>query len=233
MRVVAPSLMRRLSHHGLAANKIFVAENGTDLEKFHPIDRETAITRMGFDRGRRRLGLLANLTRWQGTHCAIAAMEDIAAARDDVDLMIAGDGIEMANLKRQAAAGRAAARIHFLGQVPVEQANDFLNTLDIALAPFPADRPPGSPVKLRDYCAAGCAIVASDLPQNLEQLPPDVVCFHKADNPADMARAVLALLDEPAAARDMGRRARAFAETKWAWKNTVDAVTEHLHKFAK
>ena len=172
--------------------------------------------------------MIAHLKHWQGGHVAVAAMETIARKTPDIDLVIAGGGPELDALKRQAADLGVAGRVVFTGPLPVARANDLLNCLDIALAPFPKNRPIGSPVKLRNYCAAGCAVLASDIPQNLGELPDGVAAFHAADDPESLARRALDLMAAPDDRRRMSAAARALAEDRWPWRRTTDAVHDAL-----
>jgi glycosyltransferase involved in cell wall biosynthesis len=61
-----------------------------------------------------------------------------------------------------------ASRVSFAGLVPPEQVGGYVKDFDIALQP--SATPYASPLKIFDYMAAGCAIVAPDQPNIREVL---------------------------------------------------------------
>lgn len=65
-----------------------------------------------------------------------------------------------------------------------------------------------SPIKLFEYMASGCAVVASELPSIREILGPDEAVWFEAGNPASLAAALKAIGSDCARAKTMGERLR-------------------------
>ena len=225
VRVVSESLRDRLIAAGADGGKVFVAGNGTDVRRFRPLPRVQALAEAGLPAdGVFTIGLIANLTRWQGGHIAVASMTRLPEYR----LMVVGGGPELESLKALARKLDVAGRVLFLGPVPVERANAAMNCFDVALAPFPADRPATSPLKLRDYAAAGRPVLASDLPQNRADADRSWARFFRADDADDLARQVRALQAAPETLAAMSVAARRWAEDHLSWDATARAIIARL-----
>lgn len=226
-RAVSESVSAALVANGADPEKIFVADNATDLSRFRPLQRNAALAESGLPGDNVfTLGLLANLTRWQGAHIAVEAMQHLPDCR----LVIAGDGPEMGTLKALVRQFSVADRVLFLGAVPVGRANAVTNCFDLALIPFPSDRPAGAPIKLRDYCAAGRPVLASDEVQNRREAKPDWARLFRADDPADLARKVRELKDAPEVLAQMGASARLWAEKQFSWDKTAQLILARFER---
>ena len=74
-----------------------------------------------------------------------------------------------------------------------------------------------SPIKLFEYMAAGCAIVASDLPAIREILADDDAVWIRPGEPRSLAVGLRRLAADPALARALSTRVRAKAK-QYSWK---------------
>jgi len=68
-----------------------------------------------------------------------------------------------------------------------------------------------SPIKLFEYMAAGCAIVASDLPALRDILPADAAVWARPGDARALADALRGLAADPARAQALGARVRELA----------------------
>src|SRR5207247_311700 len=109
--------------YGYPIDRIFVAQNSVDVTAIVrriPKGRNDSIqtrARLGLDE-RIVVGYLGRLVEQKRVDRIIDAF---ALARDagvDAELVIAGDGPELATLQKQANASTAAGAIHFAGRVP-------------------------------------------------------------------------------------------------------------------
>jgi glycosyltransferase involved in cell wall biosynthesis len=228
VRVVSPEIGESLRKSGIADSKMFVAENAGDIVRLHPMDRNEAIAKIGLDRSKIYVGFLGNLTIWQGVSLGLDAFARLKDKYPNLDFIVGGDGPELNNLKAQATRLGMAERVHFLGSVRLEVSNDVMNCLDIALCPFPANRPMGSPVKLRDYAAAGRAIVASRYSAITKLANPDWVVLHDCDDAADLAAKVESLVDDAPRRALLSAAARRFAEEHFGWNAAISAIASHF-----
>lgn len=230
-RAVSPQTRQKLIEAGCRPERVFVGENGTDLERMKPIDRASSLAAFGLDPDKRYIGFLGNLAYWQGMHVMIDALAVCLKDRPDWRMMIAGDGIERAHLEAQARDKGVFDRMHFLGGVDLDKANIAVNGFDIAVAPFIRERNVEtgcSPIKIRDYAGAGRATVSSNIPAVAEHSSTDWLMLFEPDDVADLARCLGQLMDDEVLRDKMGRAARIFAEKHYSWDKVAAVVIDKI-----
>ena len=75
------------------------------------------------------------------------------------------------------------------------------------------------PIKVIEYMACGRPVVASNLPvvRELARDHADALLF-SPDDPADLARCILAILNDPELARRLGESAARRARDRFSWR---------------
>lgn len=142
---------------------------------------------------------------WKG----VADLVTAAGVLDGFHItLIGGDREQLARMGSPPGAGGAA--ITLLPRLPHAEIMAHLAEACIAVLP---NRPEPdsaftSPIKLFEYMAAGCAVVASDLPSIREVLAPDEAAWFSPGDPADLANALRRLGEDCGRARAMGERLR-------------------------
>lgn len=220
VRCVTAGIARLFADRGVDPGRLVVIGNGTDLERFHPLPRDQALAAVGLDPSAFYLGFIGSLAPWHGLQTGIAALPAILRARPNAHLLIAGDGAEAARLKKMVNKLGLEGAVTFLGEVDVDQANTVVNAFDIALAPFNAGRNARiglSPLKIRDYAAAGRAIVSTTIEGVADPRGGDWIQLTAPDDPAAFAAGVLALMDDDDRRSAVGRAARRHAEACFGW----------------
>lgn len=227
VRVVTRGLADKLIRYGVPQSKLFVVGNGTDTEAITPMKRDEALQRTGLTTKKRYLGFIGNLAPWQGVEILVDAFARLHASHPDLHLIIAGDGIERRRLERQIANLDIAAQVTFLGWRPMEDAGWIINCFDVATAPFVSERNSKiglSPLKIRDYAAAGRAIVAADIAGISEFGRAGWLLVHRPDSIEDLASKLESLLEDDARRHELGRRARQFAEENFRWSKISEEI---------
>jgi glycosyltransferase involved in cell wall biosynthesis len=154
---VSHVLAERVVAVGVSRARIAVTPNGVDPKRFM---KQVARDEMQAP----VLGFIGFLRRWHGLDNLISAMGESLLP---LQLIIAGDGPARGELERLAAALDLSTRVRFIGLVAREEVPRLLGQFDIALQPQSVDY--ASPLKLIEYMAAGCAIVAPDQ-QNIREI---------------------------------------------------------------
>jgi len=107
----------------------------------------------------------------------------------------------------------AGAELDFRGHVPHREVARALQSACIAVLPN-RDDPDSrftSPIKLFEYMAAGCAIVATDLPALRDILPADAAVWARPGDARALADALRGLAADPARAQALGAQVRELA----------------------
>jgi glycosyltransferase involved in cell wall biosynthesis len=228
VRTVTDLLAQKIAAAGVPANRISVIGNGVDLSVFRPLDRTTARATLDQLETRPLLGLISNLWPAIDLRTVLQGMKILIERGRPVSLIIGGDGRSRSAFEADAEAilGSAAGSVRWLGSVSQTRANEILNGVDVALAPFVRARNEItglSPLKVRECAAAGRPIVATDLP-GLRELGTEPWVFLAAPgDPVAMADAIeRALAADPTL---VAAAAREKAEQEFAWPIIARQVT--------
>jgi glycosyltransferase involved in cell wall biosynthesis len=200
---------------GVDPARITVMPNGVDLARFppRPAKPEGAPVELGF------VGFVRD---WHGLDTVI---EGMAASPVRCTLTVVGDGPARPALETLAQRLGIAEAVQFTGIVPPEQVAPIVARFDIALQPKAT--PYASPLKIFDYMAAGCAIVAPDQPNIREILTPATSVLFDPGVPGAMWRAMNTLVTDEAARARLGAAARAALEAdRRTWRGNAARITE-------
>jgi glycosyltransferase involved in cell wall biosynthesis len=153
---------------------------------------------------------------YQGLDLLFAAAARVVAVRPDARFLLAGGRPEqVAKAKADARAVGVEAVTLFAGERPSEEIPLFLDAADVLVSPRSTGT--NTPLKIYQYLRAGRPIVATNLLTHTQVLD-DSVSILTAPTPDGMAAGILRALADPAAARELGNRAHALAETKYSYE---------------
>jgi glycosyltransferase involved in cell wall biosynthesis len=183
---------------------------------------------------------LGSFRAWHGVLDFVRAAGLLLAEGRDCQFLLIGDGPQRAAAERLAAAW--PGRFTFTGAVAYDAVPQLLAGATIGVAPFttashPALRSAGffwSPLKVYEYMAAGLPVVTAAL-HPLNQVIRDGqegALFAEGDLPG-LAAAIARLLDDPAAARAIGRRARDRVVEHYSWARHCEALEGIMREIAK
>ncbi|MBN1890515.1 MAG: glycosyltransferase family 4 protein [Thermoflexales bacterium] len=217
-RIICPSAVTRayIASLGVPREKISVIQNGVDTRLFTPQPIKEAARSP-------TLLYIGTLADWQGLDVLVEATR-ILAARRTVRLRIVGHGRGRQRkelLKRVRKLGLAEL-VSVEAAVPHHAMPALLAQADVCIAPLSYnDRNVTQgccPLKLIEYMACGRPIVASNLPVVRELAREDVdALLFTPDDPADLARCIQAILDNPALAQGLAASAAGRAHTAFSW----------------
>jgi glycosyltransferase involved in cell wall biosynthesis len=221
---------RQLARYGVGV-PIVVVSNGFEPRWFPVLDAGERGAR------RRALGLTAPcVVGFAGTFrpfhgiALLGQLIEATAARADTQWLLIGDGPERAGL--QAALGHRPG-VLFLGRRPPEEVGALLALVDVAVAPYPAFE--GDfyfcPLKVIEYAAAGCAVVASalgDVPLLLDHGRAGVV-LNEPSLEAWRA-AVEGLLNDPERSAALGQAARQWVHAHYTWRHAAEQIERVLYQ---
>ncbi len=227
-RVVAPGIKENLVIRGIDNKKVFVIENGTDVNHFRPINKEEAKKRVGLDPDCLYIGFIGNFAVWQGVTFILKIIPGVLKEFSNVRFLLVGDGFEMGEVKRKVREFKGD-NVKVTGFVPYKEANLYINSFDIGLAPYIKDIG-FSPLKIRDYAACGVPIISSKIKgaQFVEDTGIGIL-FPVGDVEA-LSESIKKLIKDTDLRKNMGHKGRKLAEEKLSWEYITKKIlnlTEH------
>lgn len=162
----------------------------------------------------RRIVYAGSLYEWKGAQDLVAAAKWLSGFKIT---LLGGETDRIRQL--QQVAPRTGAEIEFVGHLPHNRVIEELGCACIAVLPNRAGSVSAftSPLKLFEYMAAGCAIVACDLPVFREVLGEDEAVWVEPGNPEALAAGIRILANNPQQAKDLGAHVRQLA-THFTWE---------------
>lgn len=207
-----------------SAEQIEVVSNGVDVGRFG----EHVTSQLVPAPGLITVGFVGTLKPWHGVDMLIEA----ASVLEGIRLLIVGDGPERSKLERLALMrGYSDHTAVFTGAIDPDCIPAYLASMDVAAAPYPRlEEFYFSPLKIFEYMAAGCAIVASDVGQISETLVHERNALLCA--PGDLTAltaALKTLRDDSDLRQRLGQNARMEALRDHSW----DGVALRILAIAK
>ncbi len=212
---ISEALTDELVSRGIPRGKITVVPNGIDEEALVATERDPGLRAMlGLDDAF-VVGYLGNLDHWrEGIDVLISAAAELRSrGRNDVAILVVGDGQRRAELEAHARRLHLADRVRFTGRVPHEQVAQYYRQMDLFANPRVDERAARliTPLKPYEAMALGVPVLVSDLPALREIVdPPHRGAIAPPGDPGGLADAIERLMDDP------GGRARAAADAL-AW----------------
>jgi len=148
--------------------------------------------------------------------------------RTDFMCVIVGDGSAMPQLHSLRSQLGIEQNVIFTGWVGrPEDVAKYLNSMDICVAPEPSDpyNDRSTAVKIMEYMAAGKAIVSSDLPEH-NFTAREAAIYAKPNDEADLARKIVALLDDPNRRAVMSKKGLDRIKTDLSWSYQAKKLLE-------
>lgn len=209
-------------HQGIPSDKFVVIPNGASPPPAPPADRELARaelrTELGLPPNARIIGLVGRLWPQKRHKDAIWAMDLIQCCRDDVHLLLIGDGPERWRLERYAEQVTVAGRVHFLGEL-----GDVPRLLPLLDCLWLTSEYEGLPNAILEAQLAGTPVIATEIPGNTDLVEHDVTgLLIPLGDRAELAKKTMFLLDEPAVAARLAAAARERAMREFSVPRMVE-----------
>jgi glycosyltransferase involved in cell wall biosynthesis len=157
---------------------------------------------------------------YQGLDLLFDAMAIVRARRPDARLLLAGGKPPQVSKAQDAAraAGIGDATI-FAGERPATEIPAYLAMCDVLVSP--RSKGTNTPLKIYQYLRSGKPIVATRLLTHTQVLSDETAILTGA-SAQEFAAGIISALDDPAAASEVGLRARTLADTKYSYGAYLD-----------
>lgn len=180
------------------------------------------------------VGFLGTLKPWHGVETLVLAFETIARNTPGSRLLLVGDGPQRESLEAIIRDRRLGESVLFAGAVAPVDVPAWLKSMDVAVAPYPhLDTFYFSPLKIFEYMAAGCAIVASRVGQITGILEDGATAIlYPPGGISSLAEALDSLRRDPVRRAELGRAARRAALARHTWRQVAGRILD-LAGFSK
>jgi glycosyltransferase involved in cell wall biosynthesis len=229
---LAKSLARSSSVH---ENRLIGIHQGVDLEPYaEQVDREQLRAELSLPNDR---PLAVYTGKIFSGYSEVEYILEAAGDRsvESVLFVLVGGREDHVDEIRARATRRGLKNVLLTGFVPPRTVHRYQRVADVLILYYPsamAINAYRSPGKLFEYMASGVPIVAVDLPVLAEVLgTPPAAFLIRADAPRELARAVRAVLDEPARAASVAAMARERV-TNFTWDRRAETLVEFLRRAA-
>lgn len=220
---VSTPLKTFLTSIGVPLNHIVVMPNGADPEVFRADVDDREIRRQWRLEGKIVVGFTGILRPWHGLDLLLKAFESLAQDRDDLHLLIVGDGPIRSEVESEIKQKGLMEKVTITGRQPHEKVNRFVAAIDIAVSPRATFY--ASPMKILEYMAMGKAILAPDMENIRDILSHEEDGFlFKEEDIASMTEGLRALVEDSALRLKLGHHARKKIENERTWAHNARAV---------
>jgi glycosyltransferase involved in cell wall biosynthesis len=204
---------------GFSAGRIEVVPNGIDLERYDAVaDRAALRQRLGLAAERLYIIIVARFHPVKDHATLLNAFAGVAAARPDVDLLLAGDGPLRPALEQQIASLGIGTRVRLLG-VRSDVA-DLLRAADIFTLSSVSE---AASITLLEAMASGLPAVVTAVGGNPELVRDDVdgILVPRGDA-VRFTDAFLRLIDDPGLRHRMGQSGAERVRSQFRMDTTIE-----------
>lgn len=203
---------------GLPEEKFVVIPNGVLPPPPVATTRPEILAELGLPEDARLIGLLARLWPQKRVKDAIWAADLLKVVRDDVHLLIFGDGPQRDRLLRYREQVEIRDRVHFLGHR--DDVARFLPHFDVLWSTSAYEGQSNAVMEAMSY---GVPVVASDIPGSRDLVVPEETGYlFRLGDRAALARHTFQLLEQPELAKRLGEAGRQRMQTEFSVPRMID-----------
>ncbi len=188
------------------ASSVHVVPNGLPADEIAATE-PCIPTDLGVPLEAKMLVSIARFSPQKNPDVLAKALGQLLAQRQDVYAICCGEGVSMGDFRREMDAQALSTRCLTPGY-----RQDVWSLLKSAAAFISTSKVEGRPNAVHEAMLCGCPMVLSDILPHREFVPTDGALWFSPDDPKGAAKAIEAVLDNPAAARERAQRARVAAE---------------------
>jgi len=216
-----------IEEYGIAKEKILVARDSVNLQKFSEVDIDKKIwLKHGINIDKKIILYTGTLGKEKGVDTLALSSPCVS---QDTQIVFIGGNQEQADAFREKY--KAYKNISALGYVEHELIPKYIAAADVLILPdLSTDTYANlftSPMKLFEYMASGRVIVASDIPSLREVLTEDSCLFFESGNEKSLAAKILVALNDNTGSERLGKKAQEIV-SHFTWTKRGDAIINHV-----
>ncbi len=216
--------------YGIPQERIRIVPGGVDIARFRPAGERSAIrTRLGWPTEKKIIFCIRRLVRRMGLENLLEAFAQVSTRHPDTQLVIAGRGPLMEELRARTTALGLDAKVRFTGFVADDALPDFYTAADFTMVP--SESLEGFGLVVLESLACGTPALVTPvggLPETVDGLDPRLVLTGYAT--ADLAHGLERGLSAPL---PHSATCRAFVGDRFSWpviaRRILDVYEEASH----
>ncbi len=217
---------------GVDAEKIRIILNGVDVSLFKPGSRLEVRKKTSLDPAALYVGYIGSFYEWQGLRYIADAAKIVCGLDTRAKFLFLGSGADAEYLKTFVSKHSLEGRIEIRPAVPHAQIPEYISSLDICISYPNISRGSGtSPFKMYEYLASGRCVVSADILGMREEFG-DTVVYAPPESPEELAKVLLALLNDPEKRASLGEQGRLWVEKGHSWEAVAKEVAAFCQEFA-
>lgn len=219
--VLTSFLKTKLMEENISQDKILVASDGVDLEKFNlRISKKEAREKLNIPLDKKIILFVGSELEWKGVDILKEASNFLP---DGTEVFLIG------KIKKE----EKFEKIVYVGFKQNSEIPIYLKAADALILPNKKGQDISekytSPLKLFEYMASGRPIIASDLPSLREVLDENNSIFFEPNNSKDLADKIEKVFQNPESADRISARALSDVK-KYTWRNRANNILNFIKK---
>jgi len=222
--VITKSLRDLYISFGVAKDRIIVAPDGVDIERFDiTISKNSARKKLGLPLDKKIVLYKGHLYKWKGVEHLARAMAYLKD-KNILCVFIGGTERDIKYFKKEFG---DKENIFILGHKPRKETPVYQKASDVLIVPNSAENDVSklytSPMKLFGYMASNIPIVASDLPSLREVLNEENSILVQPDNPKALADGIEKILTDGNLSKNISKEAYMNVNS-YTWKKRAKKI---------
>ncbi|WP_371192502.1 glycosyltransferase family 4 protein [Glaciecola sp. SC05] len=211
---LSPQLMQDVQRYGVKPPQLQYIQNGVDLSEVEAVREAPA----KLVKPKKRIGFIGQMISRKNIVDILDIFDEMAATRDDIELVLLGDGDERQHLEEHANTLASIKDIHFLGYR--DDRLDYLRSFDLFVMTSTLE---GIPRCLMEACAMATPVAAYDI-AGIDQLVKheQTGLLAKLGDKSSLKAHWQNLLDDENLAKQIGENALRYVNENYAAKRMAD-----------
>ncbi len=201
------------------AERCVVIRNGVDPVQFAPQSASQARATLGLTGSGPYIGFVGGFFPWHGLETLVEAVPLVMKTFPDLQVLLVGDGQTKPVLERVVHQKHLTAQVRFVGRAELEAVPTWVAAMDVCIVLHKQTRSyPGDSMKLWEYLACGRPVVTTAGPgygDTVEAMGAGLAA--QPDDPSDLARQLIRLLENQDLRTQMGERGRSAVLQSHSW----------------
>lgn len=227
---VSHEIKEKVISMGIDSKKVIVTPNRVDANLFHPeIEGYEIETKYGL-KGKRVLGWTGSFRSFHALDNIVQAFEKVHKRFPDTVLMLVGDGAEKEKIELMVKELKLTNSVILPGRQAFVDIPKYVSNFHISLVSArSAEGFHYSPLKLREYLAAGKAVIAPRAGDLQKVFKEDVeIVLYEAGDYNSLAQKMTELLENPEKHKELTKNANLWFDREGSWTHELRRVCDIL-----